>query len=308
MAYVPKVVTRIARPYVRNYQERQGGPNNVKGVVIHHCAGFFDNSWQFLQRSPNSSAHFIVGQNQVVASVECERAAWHAANGEKNQTTIGIEHANSTGAPTWQVTDLTLRTSAKLMAELSRHYGWGKFQHGRNLWIHKEVSQLGTACPGPYLSTKINYLIDLANKELDGQAPEQKKIPDNANNFPDKGRIRVIGFNGVNIREKPNFDAKVVMNCHKGMVFNYWDKNGDWARTASGYMNLRWTELVGDNQLYQVVAVGLRIRAGAGTNFAVTGDCPQGLYTITEKKGEWGKLKSGVGWIFLGNGYAYEVK
>lgn len=47
----------------------------------------------------------------------------------------------------------------------------------------------------------------------------------------------------------------------------------------------------------------LYIRAGAGTNTAKKGFIPKGVYTIVETKTnggiEWGKLKSGAGWIAL---------
>ena len=47
----------------------------------------------------------------------------------------------------------------------------------------------------------------------------------------------------------------------------------------------------------------LNLRKGAGLKYASTGMCPKGAYTIVEVKSadgyEWGKLKSGVGWIAL---------
>ena len=55
-----------------------------------------------------------------------------------------------------------------------------------------------------------------------------------------------------------------------------------------------------------VVRVGisnLNIRVGAGLSYKVKGTCPKGSYTIVETKFadgyEWGKLKSGLGWIAL---------
>lgn len=49
----------------------------------------------------------------------------------------------------------------------------------------------------------------------------------------------------------------------------------------------------------------LNIRRGPSTNYAITGKCPVGKYTIIEVKKDissdkgWGKLKSGAGWISL---------
>lgn len=53
----------------------------------------------------------------------------------------------------------------------------------------------------------------------------------------------------------------------------------------------------------RVSITNLNIRKGAGTSYNVVGVCPKGVYTITETKTvnglEWGKLKSGLGWIAL---------
>jgi hypothetical protein len=54
----------------------------------------------------------------------------------------------------------------------------------------------------------------------------------------------------------------------------------------------------------EVTVSNLRIRKSAGTDTAIVGMCPKGIYTITEEKSgqgasKWGKLKSGVGWISL---------
>lgn len=47
----------------------------------------------------------------------------------------------------------------------------------------------------------------------------------------------------------------------------------------------------------------LNVRRGAGLSCAVVGLCPKGSYTIVETKSadgyEWGRLKSGMGWIAL---------
>ena len=44
----------------------------------------------------------------------------------------------------------------------------------------------------------------------------------------------------------------------------------------------------------------LNVRAGIGTKYKITGTIrDRGVYTITESKNGWGKLKSGLGWINL---------
>ena len=52
--------------------------------------------------------------------------------------------------------------------------------------------------------------------------------------------------------------------------------------------------------LVKVTATALNIRSGAGTSHSIVGCIrDKGTYTIVETSGNWGKLKSGLGWICL---------
>ena len=52
--------------------------------------------------------------------------------------------------------------------------------------------------------------------------------------------------------------------------------------------------------LVKVTTDALNIRAGAGTGYKINGCIrDRGTYTIIETQGNWGKLKSGAGWICL---------
>ena len=45
----------------------------------------------------------------------------------------------------------------------------------------------------------------------------------------------------------------------------------------------------------------MNYRSGPSTNSTVRGQTGKGVFTITEVNNGWGKLKSGAGWIWLGN-------
>lgn len=56
----------------------------------------------------------------------------------------------------------------------------------------------------------------------------------------------------------------------------------------------------GDSYLVKVTTSALNIRSGAGTDHEITGQIrDRGTYTIVETQGNWGRLKSGAGWICL---------
>jgi hypothetical protein len=51
----------------------------------------------------------------------------------------------------------------------------------------------------------------------------------------------------------------------------------------------------------KVLIPDLNFRSAPSMSGTVKGQTGKGVFTITEVKGEWGRLKSGAGWIFLGN-------
>lgn len=68
-----------------------------------------------------------------------------------------------------------------------------------------------------------------------------------------------------------------------------------------GNTNTNTTNASNSNSyLVKVTANALNIRSGAGTSNAIVGCIrDKGTYTIVETQGNWGKLKSGAGWICL---------
>lgn len=77
---------------------------------------------------------------------------------------------------------------------------------------------------------------------------------------------------------------------------------GYYLKTKFQYISAEVNKILSGKQepfLVRVSVSDLYIRAGAGTNYKTKGFIKKGVYTITETKGNWGKLKSGVGWICL---------
>ena len=54
-----------------------------------------------------------------------------------------------------------------------------------------------------------------------------------------------------------------------------------------------------NNFTVKVTAKDLNMRKGPGAQYKSNGIIPPGVYTIVEQSGQWGKLKSGAGWISL---------
>ena len=120
----------------------------------------------------------------------------------------------------------------------------------------------------------------------------------------------------LNYRATPSLTGTVKGQTGKGS-FTITQVSGEWGKLKSGagWINIARPDYVKIGKSVQQTASNipapttyrvrvevdaLNIRAGAGTNYKVTGVIRgKGVYTIVETKGNWGKLKSGAGWICL---------
>lgn len=170
----------------RHYDKGREG-RKISKIFVHHMAGnltvkqcgnVFDNR--------PASAHYGVNGKAIGLYVNEGDTAWHCGNWGWNTRSIGIELANDGGA-NWHVSDTTIATAIKLIADICQRNGIKKLNYtgdmNGNLCMHKWVCS--TSCPGPYLSTRFNYIAKEVNKilknggvpvyeplEIDGEAGE----------------------------------------------------------------------------------------------------------------------------------------
>lgn len=121
--------------------------STIKYIIIHHNAttnkNVAMNTW-LVSSGNETSAHYEITPTEIIGTLGENYVAWHSGNWDMNQVSIGLEHLNSTGAPTWQVADATLRNSGKLIADICARY---HLPINRNtIRLHREVTS--TACPG----------------------------------------------------------------------------------------------------------------------------------------------------------------
>lgn len=140
------VTADVTKLMDKHYTAGRGG-TKINKIVLHHNGGKLttEGCWQVWQ-TRKASAHYQVETSGRVGQLVWDRdTAWHAGNWDANQTSIGIEHANSS-TPTSPITEATLDNGAHLVAALCKHYGLGRPQWGKNVFGHKSFSS--TECPG----------------------------------------------------------------------------------------------------------------------------------------------------------------
>ncbi len=119
----------------------------IDRIVIHHNATTNDavarHTW-YVSSGHGTSAHYQVTPDKIWGCVGENYVAYHAGNYPMNQRSIGIEHLNNTGAPTWTIAEETYRNSAKLIRDICERYNIPIDR--QHIIKHGEVS--ATGCPG----------------------------------------------------------------------------------------------------------------------------------------------------------------
>lgn len=174
-------VSPLATESYPAYEGNYSGPDartNITEITIHHMAGVLsaESCGAIFQRpGRNGSSHYGIGLNGEIAwYVDEDCVAWTNSNWPSNQRAVTIENSNCSTGGDWPVSDATLNSLIKLVADIAKRNGLGKLVKGENLTWHSMYAN--TNCPGQYLLSKMDYIADEANK-INGFGPEPAPEP-----------------------------------------------------------------------------------------------------------------------------------
>ena len=213
MSYSSLATARVPA-YKGNYTEGRG--SKISEITIHHMSGKLTarrcgELFQAVGRE--GSSHYGIGYDGEIANyVDEADTAWTNSNWESNCRAVTIEVSNSKNAYPWPVSDASLNSLIRLVADIAKRNGLGTLVKGKNLTWHRMYA--ATDCPGDYLLSKMDYIVAEANKIINA------KVPNGA-----KGEIA-----GTNINRGTN--QLIVYNNKATTGTNQWgyevavDKNG----------------------------------------------------------------------------------
>lgn len=167
-------VSPLATEAYPAYEGNYSGPDartNITAITIHHMAGVLsaEQCGGIFQRpGRNGSSHYGIGVDGEIAwYVDEDCVAWTNSNWPSNQCSVTIENSNCDTGGEWPVSDATLNSCIKLVADIAKRNGLGHLVPGQNLTWHSMFAS--TSCPGDYLRDRIQYIADEANKINEGQ-------------------------------------------------------------------------------------------------------------------------------------------
>lgn len=174
-----------------NYSSRDGA--KIERIVIHHMAGNLSvETCGNLFKNPNrqvSSTYGVGTDGRIGQYVDEKYRPWTTASYTCDRGAVTIEVANDIIGGNWHVSDKALESTIKLCVDVCKRNGIAKLNYTGdkkgNLHMHCWYS--ATACPGPYLKSKFQYIANEVNLRLNAQKPSAPSY-DNVKN----GTVHIV--------------------------------------------------------------------------------------------------------------------
>ena len=277
----------------------------------------------FAPTSRQASSNYGIGSDgRIGMYVEEKDRSWCSSNSANDHRAITIECASDTTDP-YAINDKVYASLIDLCTDICRRNGIKKLVwstdkntrvnhlNGCNMTVHRDYAN--KSCPGDYIYNRLGQIAEEVNDRL-GNDDTSTSTPPTANtSYPTPPFTVDVTVGSLNIRKGAGTSYAATGKYTDKGTFTIIEVKDDWGKLKSGagwiYLaNAEWVKIKespDSNQTFTVrVSVSdLRIRKGAGTNYASSGYIAPGVYTIVETQSSggytWGKLKSGAGWIAL---------
>lgn len=289
----------------------------------------------FTSSSRQASCNYGIGKDgRVVLVVDEANRSWCTSSNANDQRAVTIECASDSTAPYAfnnvvynklidLCTDICKRNGKKKLlwfADKNTALNYNPKADEMVLTVHRWFAN--KSCPGDWMYERMGDLANKVNAKLGSGTvtTPTSTAPTTATNknYPAVPFTVKVIVSDLNIRKTPN--GAITGKCTgKGtftidQVQNGWGhlkSNAGWiylentsyvtiGKTVAGGSSTASSTVTSASYLVKVTANALNIRKGPGTNYGTNGTITnKGTYTIIETQGNWGKLKSGAGWICL---------
>lgn len=271
--------------YEGNFTYGRDG-RKIEAITIHHVAGVIsvENLGQIWQTpGREGSSHYGIGNDGRIGQyVDEENTAWCNSNWDSNCKSVTIETSNCSTGGDWPVSDEALNSLIRLVADIAKRNNLGELVKGKNLTWHSMFTN--TECPGPYLMSKLDYIISEANKinftkpELTYQEIDKKSIKLKINTclwdltFNDISKAQCVqGYNAGDVID--NIVAIATHPCgHKYYITEYSYAN----HIENGFNVLDCEDLNNEPKNIQKFAIGTKVKINGNLYVNAKADQPSG--------------------------------
>lgn len=285
----------------------------------------------FADKNREASSNYGIGYDGKIG-MYCEEKdrSWCSSNRANDNRAITIEVASDTKEP-YSVTTKAYNSLIKLLVDVCKRNNIKELKwkadksligqvDKQNMTVHRWFAN--KSCPGTYLYNNMGKIAAEVNKQLakttsTTTTTTKTKTTTSVNSIKVGSTVRLTSnatyYDGSSIPSWVKNTNWIVseVNGSRAVI----NKSADGKNAINSAVNTKYLTVVSASKttsstfksyVAKVKASNLAIRAGAGTNYKITGYIKdKGSYTIiAESKGTgstkgWGKLKSGAGWISL---------
>lgn len=158
----------------RHWNDRKG--SGIKRIVIHHCASVLtvEQLGRIFQSKKASSTYGIGFDGRVGQYVPEEYRPWTTSGWEPDRNCITIEVSNSSVGGDWPCSEAAMKKLVELCADICSRNGIPKLYYdGKKGTLLRHCDYAATACPGPYIKAKTQWICDQVNALLSGPYAQQ---------------------------------------------------------------------------------------------------------------------------------------
>lgn len=170
------LITATYKAHSNNYSTGRSG-RKIEKVTIHHMAGVLTAKQCgsiFQDGNRQASSNYGIGRDgEIALFVDEANTSYADANWDSNCKSVTIECSNNKTGGDWTVSDKVLNSLIKLIADIFKRNGIKKAIKGETITWHSMYS--ATACPGNYLRSKIDYIVQEVNKKLGSTSNTENK-------------------------------------------------------------------------------------------------------------------------------------
>lgn len=170
------LIEAIYKAHSNNYSEGRSG-RKIEKVTIHHMAGVLTAKQCgsiFQDGNRQASSNYGIGKNgEIALFVDEANTSYADANWDSNCKSVTIECSNSKSGGDWLVSDKVLSSLIKLIADIFKRNGIKKAIKGETITWHSMYS--ATTCPGNYLRSKMDYIVEKVNEKLNNATDTSDK-------------------------------------------------------------------------------------------------------------------------------------
>lgn len=188
---------------------------NIRDHVIdkispHHQAGnlSMQAACESVISNGGSCNYVIDSSGKTGGMIDEKYRSWCSSNRSNDMRAVTIEVANDGGAPDWHVSDKAIAALIELCVDICKRNGIKALNYtgdtSGNLTTHKMFT--ATACPGPYLESKLPYIASEVNRRLGAATPSK---------FP--YQVKITYKDGMNVRTGAGVSCPIV----KGVEAKY---------------------------------------------------------------------------------------